>query len=266
MKGMTTTLAAAGIVMVGATAVSAAPFTYAETFSADGGTGYDLSPFTAHVGTWEVVGGSLRNNAAQPSPYATVDIPGVTTAVGDSVTVSTNFRVLNNIEGVTRIGFEMFSNVAATYQFGVTTYLDEPSGSFVSAADVRFNPEFRSIPNLGRSGEFTTFQQPDETSLQTGSSYLLSATITITSETTYLLSLALSDGTLTETFDFPTQGNLSTLVGTRFGLYTRSNGAQNRVPVVAFDDFTVAFIPEPASLALLAAGGTLLIGRRRHRN
>jgi hypothetical protein len=245
------TIAAIGVGSVHASAIST-PFL--ETYA--GGMFDGPAPVTDGNVSWTLTPAGYVFSSSSQTGVSMYQIPGLDFSPGTFVTMSADFTVetMGDLEDVIRVGFVAAATgpafVTDSSVDGYVIYAIEPSGvfgdaelvvtEFNAAAAVEFDAD-SPLTALTAIGTYTfttviTYNADDSVDFD----------ISIVGPGGYSFATSFTDP------DSPMQGEW-------FGLYARNfGGAQTR-----FNDFSIGVIPEPASLALLAAGGALLIGRRR---
>ncbi len=252
------TTAAALLALASPALAAEAPFL--DTFSTDSSADYIIRGATP----WTVTDGQLVANLAPEGDNgrtdAVLNFSNIDTTPGTVITLSTDVEIFGDSGDTTRVGFTFFGDAdlyndadgaaPSLYRLQV----DEPGG---------FDP-----PSL-TFGEFSGAADADASDASIAADFTdLERTATLSAEIT--LGAIGFTGTFTATSE---EGVSTTLnfaddtplaYGPLFGVVADTfSGSTNSA--IGFDNFavTVTPIPEPASAALLAAGGALLLTRRR---
>lgn len=251
----------------------AAVIPYTNNFS---GTGANVDFPTENVGTgqlWEVTGGEyrLRGTSTAGGQLSASAVQTITNASSfASLTMQTQFRLPSSPQ--TPNG----ANFAGLAAFGLTTALEGSSASTAYyLADWRFGSNSSTdvgqvrILALGDTTGFvsTTGTADDFTGAGGGNwaaradtVYTLRLTATLTGGTLNLTFGVFDAAGTTQIGTSATGADTSPLTGQSFGLRSRI-GAGGSPQDLFFDNFSI--IPEPGTLALAAAGGLMMLVRRR---
>lgn len=241
---------------------------FTETFSANGGTDFDFEPFIDDTVGYNFAisagqfGATLTDGARS---YSTVETSGISSAIGTTVTVSSDFTLTDTTTSTTRLGFVLFGTSSLIEQPGpdplsYSAYISEPGG-FVDPSFVVSN---RETGDFAESDPFTTF---------TGNA-LTVGTFNLRVDATILANALQVDYAITNlTNGGPAETGQVVLAitaapeGDFFGFHVDRNSS-GPDSTIAFDNFsvsTVTAIPEPSSIAVLAIGAGFAALRRCRR-
>ncbi len=259
MKPRLTTTALGGATLALASlghAQATAPFT--ETYS--GGTFDVATPVVSGGATWTLTGDAYQvdlNSNGNAITYATFDVPNVPTAPGTVVTVSTDFTITGDSTDTTSVGLILFASDTDTDNTSFYEVIISEPGGFVT-------PEF-VVNEVGAPGTDPDPTDPDAVASTVFSEYEVETfnlavvtTFISATEASFDITVTGAGGTdgavISDTVEIP----LGTVFGLTGDTFSGSSNAQ-----ITFDNFSVSFIPEPTSLALLGLGGLGLLARRR---
>lgn len=255
------TLCLALCFVAGASPAQAVTTPYSDNFnSSTVGTG--AANFTATGGTWAIVGSGSAN-----AYQGTISAPGTflstlqATDLGSSLkdfAISSTFVITDASATASNatIGFGFLSN---TSNLGTNYYLADISQTGVVRL-LYF--EGGAAQASGYNGFTSNTSVNLSSSLSVGTVYTMTLTGTYTGSTLNM-NFSVTDGAATASISAADLSPLSTAANNNFGYRLRQNAAAPDAFTVEFDNFSI--VPEPASVALLLGGISILLLAQRRR-
>lgn len=256
-------LAAAGIV---GSAANASSFPYFTGF----GPADDVLDSTGAAFALDT-GSGVLNYTQATSNTQTNGIEQVTGVAGNDFVVETRFTFN---DGATFGGQNTYGLAALATDAGFSTaggngyYLADWMGSANSVDAGRLRLLALGSGGLtGVTNGDTDGANANASSVVNGKTYILRLTGAYAIDGTLSLTLAMFESDGVTQIGAAATGQSSTttpLTGTYFGLRNRSGSlSSGQTMSASYDDFTVTAVPEPASLALVAFGVTVMLKRRK---
>jgi len=262
------------------TSTAAVTVPYLETFSANGGAGFDFDPYVDGAPAtptgygFAPIGGRLTGSLTNGNfSYTMVETVGIPKTVGTTVTMSSDFFLTEpdlTAQVTTRLGFVMFGTNASVAAAGSETYLGyiADPGGFGAPADFAI----RRIIGTGGPNPAAASFSPGFTTIAgaftaaAGYNMSVDATILASSLQIDYRIRDLTPGGLTEvgTTSIPFT---TAPTGNFFGIHVDRNNA-GPASTIAFDNVRISAVPEPSSFLMLGAGAGVffLVKRRRTRS
>lgn len=256
-------------------ALPAAVIPYNNDFSGSGGN----IAFPNTTGTWNLSGGSYQTSLSTGTNLTNTATQAITNADGQSFVLSTQFSLssiatLPSNQSFT-VGFGAFGSSSSFSSSGANSYY---------LADFAYSGTGTANPSLGTLRILSLNDSTDFTSTTaTASAPGAAGSLAIQMDTVYTLRLTgiFTDGDLslslglynaagtTQIGGSATATDETPLTGDYFGYRARNGGnVTSGSTTIAFDNFGLNAVPEPATWIGLVLGSAALLLRRRtlHRN
>jgi hypothetical protein len=207
-------------------------------------------------GNWAVGSGVFTNTVATGGANGTATSASVSapSLAGQSFTMSSNFTFgTTGNTGTSTVGFGALGTTADFSAAGSAT-------NIYMLADISSIGGLRFVRIAAANTTYGSAKTWSGGTLVNGVNYTMTLSGTYLSNGSMTLTLSLSNGTITDSIS-ETIAAANIPLGNNFGLRDRANPAAGLN--VAFDNFSLAAIPEPSSALLVVAGALGVMARRR---
>jgi hypothetical protein len=251
-------------------ALPAAVIPYTNDFSGSGGN----TAFPNTTGTWNLSGGSYQASMATGTNLTTTATQQITNADGQSFVMSTQFSLSSAATLPSNQSFTLGFGA-----FGTSQSFSSAGANSLYLADFTYSGTGTANPSLGTLrilslNDSTDFTSTAASALDSGAT----APLAIKLDTVYTLQLTgvFTDGDLSLTLSLynaagttqigtsATAADGSPLTGDYFGYRNRNSGnVTTGTSTIAYDNFSLIAVPEPATSLAFGVGAAVLLFRRR---